>query len=499
MAEPGPLDGQAEESFSRPRLLRSWTILTAGDLAAKAVGIVTLVVISRLITVESFGTYSFAIAFGTSFTFLTDLGLDAATTRELVASRPEEEGRILGSALLVKSILVLLVGIAALGTLFAFRPSLRLAAGVAATSMLASIPGTPALLLNARIRVVGATVIQLLGALATLAGTAAVLATRPSVTGIVAVASVVTVAAGVGLALISRRIASAPLAPSRDLARSIVKAAAPIGAAFIGVVVYRRADQLLLAAFGRLRDLGQYAAAVRLVDALNIVPLGVATLALPVLTRAQSARTGPVAGGDREDVRLASTGFRLLAAVILPLAAVGTYEGGWIMSFVFGAAFRAAGPALAVLLWAHYFGFTGTLINQVLIARRRSRYMAVFTLVGAVVNLVANLWAIPAYGKLGAAYTSLAAYAFPALAGLVFAEVRDVFRACLRHSLRPLGAALVLLAGLELLRPGPRLGIALAVLAAMPLLVATGSVRMVELRDMLGSVGGLLGRGRAQR
>ena len=496
VAEPGPLEGQPDEAFSRRRLLRSWTILTVGDVAAKAVGITTLVVISRMITVQGFGTYSFAIAFGTSFAFFTDLGLDAATTRELVAAGPDDEGRILGSALLVKSILVIVVGIAAVGTLFLFGSSLRTAAGTAAVAMLASIPGTPALLLNARIRVVGATVIQFLGALATLAGTVAVLASSRSITALVAVASVVTVAAGVGLAVISRRIASAPLEVSSDLARLIVKAAAPIGAALIGVVVYRRADQLLLGAFGRLTDLGQYAAAVRLVDALNILPLGVATLALPVLTRAQSPAADPVAGPDPEDVRLASTGFRLLAAVILPLAAVGTYEGGAVMSFVFGPPFRAAGSSLAVLLWAHYFGFTGTLIDQVLIARRRSRYMAAFTLAGAAINLVANLWVIPAYGKLGAAYTSLVAYAFPAVAGVIFVEVRDVFITCFRHSLRPLVAAGVLLLGLELLRPGPVLGAVLVGIAVTPVLVATGSLRVEEIRDMAGSVAGVLGRRR---
>lgn len=480
--------------FTRPGLMRAWTVLMVGDLVAKGVGVVTLVVISRLLSVRGFGTYSFAVAFGTSFTFFTDLGLDAATTRELVARDPSEEGRVLGSALAVKSVLVAAVGLVSVGGLFFFQASLRLAAGIAAVSMLASIPGTPALLLNARIRVVGATVVQVLGALATLAGTASLLALRPSVTGVVAVASAVTVGAGVALAAISRRLASGPLVFDRATARLIVRAAVPIGVSLIGVVVYRRADQLLLGAYGRITDLGQYAAAVRLVDALNIVPLAVTTLALPVLTRAQAevgaagpdgASGGPGAG---RDLRMAAVGYRLLASVILPLAALGTYEGGWLMGVVFGHPYRAAGASLAVLLWAHFFGFTGPMVNQVLIARRLSRYMAALTVGGAAINLGANLWAIPAYGKLGAAYTSLVAYAFPAVAGALVPAVRDVFRSSLTSSVRPAAAAGALLGILELLRPSASIGFVVAVLVTGPLLLVTGAVRWSEVRDMVSSV-----------
>ena len=455
-----------------------------GDVVAKVIGMATLIFISRLMSVESFGTYSFAVAFGTSFTFFTDLGLDAATTRELTARDRSEEGRVLGSALLVKSILVLAMALISFVALFAFGPSLRLAAGVAAIAMLASIPGTPALLLNARVKVVAATIIQLAGAVAMLVGTLAVLAWRPSPTGLVAVASAVTILAGLALALVSRRVAANRLHLDAETVKFVCRAAVPIGVTLLGVIVYRRADQLLLGAFGKITDLGQYAAAVRLVDSLNIIPLGIATLALPVLTRAQSGPGNP----DGRDLGMASTGYRLLAACILPLAALGTYEGGSIMQFVFGHPYRSAGASLAVLLWAHYFGFTGTLVNQVLIARRHSRYMATLTVIGGVVNLAANLWAIPAYGKIGAAYTSLIAYALPAVIGLFVPGVRDVFRACLRSSIRPAVAAAVLLFGLEVVGPAPKLGGFLFFVAVGPVLFVTGSVRVDEVRDIVSSV-----------
>ena len=109
----------------------------------------------------------------------------------------------------------------------------------------------------------------------------------------------------------------------------------------IGATIYRKADQLLLGAFGQVQDLAGYAAAVRLVDALNIIPVAVATLALPVLA---NLHRRPGAGAERAD-RFARDGFRFLAAVVLPLAALATAAGATIMRVTYGPAYQEnAGP-----------------------------------------------------------------------------------------------------------------------------------------------------------
>jgi O-antigen/teichoic acid export membrane protein len=446
----------------------------------------TVLVISRRLAVGSFGTYSFAVAYAAFFVFFTDLGLDAVTTRELAAHPVEEEGRILGSALVAKAVLVALAVAGSLAALFIFGSGLRVPAALSVIGLLAAVPGTPALLLNARVRVVGATVIQLVGSVLTLVGTIAVLHLSASPNGPIIVMSAATVAVGLGLAGLARLGATVRMTFDPATMRRILRGAAPVALALVGVVIYRRADQLLMGGLGQIRDLARYAAAVRIVDALNIVPLAVATIALPALTHFQSLDAAD-AGREPRAGRLAAVGYRLLAALILPVAALATYAGGPIMSLAFGSSYRSAGTALAILLWAHYFGFTGVMVDQVLIARRQSRHLAVLTLCGAVLNVAIDLWAIPRYGGVGAAWASLVAYAVPFVAGSLVRPVRDVFRSCLLSSVRPAIAAGVVLITLVVsnLRGAPVLVVFVA--ASAVALVVTGSVSVTEVREMVAS------------
>ena len=82
-----------------------------------------------------------------------------------------------------------------------------------------------------------------------------------------------------------------------------------------------------------------------------------ATVALPMLARSSRGRADEVA----------NRGLRLLACAILPLAALATAAGGPIVVLVFGGRYSGLGPVLALLLWAHFFGYTGPLLQQLLV------------------------------------------------------------------------------------------------------------------------------------
>jgi PST family polysaccharide transporter len=252
------------------------------------------------------------------------------------------------------------------------------------------------------------------------------------------------------------------------------------------MIVYRRVDQLLLGGFGQVRDLARYAAAVRLVDALNIVPVAVATIALPTLAHLGSQPGGRSARADR----FARVGFRFLAGMILPIAALGTVAGGTIVALIYGAQYRSAGGALSVLLWAHFFGFSGVLVDQVLIARGQSRSLAALTWAGAVVNVAIDLWAIPRFGGMGAAWGSLVAYSVPFIAGAFMPSVRDVFRSCLHASARPAAAAGLVLAVLWALHPGITWLLPAFVAVSLGALVLVRATTVAELREIASSVAG---------
>jgi len=464
----------------RGRLLRSWSVIIVGDVLSKLCSLASVALIARELSVGEFGAYSFGIAYGGFFVFFADLGLDAVTTRELVA-RPGEEARILGSALAATGALVLCSAVVAVAGLLVFESGLRVAGLISLAGMVAAVPGTIGLLLTARVRVLGATLSRLVGAVGVLVGTVLVLRAGGGPVAVLSVLSVSTVMVGVVLALLARRSLDAPITYDPATARRIVRGAAPVALAILGMVVFRRVDQLLLAHLTDVGELAHYAAAVRLIDALNIIPLAVATVALPVLSHLEVSSDGSTA----RSAMVSATGFRFLAAVVFPLAALGTFAGGTLLARVYGPAYATAGSALAVLLWAHFFGFTGVLVDQVLIARGQSRYLAKLTIAAAALSVALDLIVIPRWGGLGAAWVSLVAYSTPFVGGLLFPTVRDVFITCLRASLRPLAAGVAILLVLLALRPSTTLLLPTFVLASAGSLLATRSTSMRELLDLL--------------
>jgi O-antigen/teichoic acid export membrane protein len=144
-----------------------------------------------------------------------------------------------------------------------------------------------------------------------------------------------------------------------------------------------------------------------------------------------------------------------------------------------------AGGSLSVLLWAHCFGFGGLLLAQLLVARHQERSLASLLIAAAVLNVGLNLWAIPRYGAIGAAWASLAAYSLPFVAGSVFGGARSAVRLCLRACTRPLAGGAVLLAILLILRPGLTTALVLTGVAWPAILLLTRSTSWSEVTSMV--------------
>ncbi|HJP62281.1 MAG TPA: polysaccharide biosynthesis C-terminal domain-containing protein, partial [Mucilaginibacter sp.] len=73
-------------------------------------------------------------------------------------------------------------------------------------------------------------------------------------------------------------------------------------------------------------------------------------------------------------------------------------------------AFWTGAPVLSVHVWAGIFVFLGSASGQYLIAEGYTRLSMLRTGVGAIVNIVLNIFWIPRYGIMGAAYATLIAY-----------------------------------------------------------------------------------------
>ena len=478
-ASGAPVTGaRLDESFRRHRLLRGGVTVMLGTILQKAFGLAYMVVFARELTRWNFDAFVFAVGFGVFFETFSDFGLDFVLSRELNQRDESEHGRIVGTAMVTKTVtFAITFGLAAIAAMV--KPEYRAAALVATVGMFCGIPGTISIALRARMRTAGPEIISTISSLVNAVALIVAVTRGASPLALVTTLLVSRAASTLLLVLLWRQLPF-KLAFDRALVRPLLRGALPVALSTAAVIVYTRSDQLVLGVVGEVGQLGGYAVAVRMVDALNFIPMAIGVIALPTFSHLE--------GYDEARFRrLSERATRYLALVILPLAVLATVAGGALLAVLFGERFRDEGTTLAVLVWAHFFAASWVLARPILIARHRASYLSLLAIVAAVVNVTLNLFLIPRFGGVGAAWASLVSYASPFALAAFLPVLRESFTVPLRAAVRPLVAAAILLAVLSPLPGNAAAKLALFAVAAPATLLLTRSVTAGEVRDMVGS------------
>lgn len=206
-----------------------------------------------------------------------------------------------------------------------------------------------------------------------------------------------------GLDLGSAR--SAPEVQSLRLGDSF-REIAPIGFGILFSGLYFRVDLYLVEAWVGLQAVGLYNAVYRLVDALRLVPAAVLAVVFPRLCRETSTRTL---------VRVAVPLLIAASGLLLLLE----WQAETVVRLTFGSRYLAAVPAFRILLLAVPLLYMNYLLTHQLIAWGRQWNFAVNCGLGLMMNLLLNLWLIPALGMTGAAWSTVLTELFLAAAWVV--------------------------------------------------------------------------------
>ncbi|MBT1675096.1 lipopolysaccharide biosynthesis protein [Curtobacterium aurantiacum] len=159
-------------------------------------------------------------------------------------------------------------------------------------------------------------------------------------------------------------------------------------------VLLVRLDQLLVLPLASAEQLGLYAVAVNVAE----VPVIVTNAIREVMLSNDAA--------DADDVRVprvARSAAVLAVAIALPLGCSAPF---WV-PFVFGEAFAAAVPVMAISIVAVVIGVPGSIAGSTLTARGRPELRSMSITIGCVANVVALVVLVPVLGAVGAATAAL--------------------------------------------------------------------------------------------
>lgn len=392
----------------------AWLMLaTTGQ---KVLAFVAFTIAARLVGRHVTGEFFYAIAVTSTFVVIADLGLTPVVIRA-IASGAEEGKRLLGAALKLKAFLIPLAVVCALGYGFLRDANPTVFATIAIACVVMSADAFHLLLYGTlrgrqklQYEAVGMFAGQVLTAVASVS--AAVLGWgAPGLAFALLIASVWNV----GWAMIQTRLQGITALPATKADfRLLIRLAVPFALAGLFVKVYSYLDSLMLEAFHGTASVGTYAVAYKVTYAFQFIPLVFTAALFPAMSAVYASR-------DKKKLKeLFAGSMRIMAIVGAPLAAGISAIADRFVPTVYGLDFLGSVPVLQILPWVLLPIFLDFPIGSLLNATHRAHLKT--TAMGAtmVVNGLLNLFLVPQFGPVGAAWAGVASFWFLMILGLWF-------------------------------------------------------------------------------
>ncbi|MEO0471415.1 MAG: flippase [Bacteroidota bacterium] len=188
----------------------------------------------------------------------------------------------------------------------------------------------------------------------------------------------------------------------KDLAHKLLRNSLPLMMSAVMIQLYGRIDQVLIGIFIDETAVGYYGTAARLFDAWNFLPVAICGALFPAIMN-------QIDDQDKLYKRLTAL-YSVNLYIGLGIALGMFLFANWLVGGFFGEAYLPAVPALRVLTFSIVATFLGVATEQYLIAQNLTRISLLRTLLGAVLNILLNLFMIPAWGIEGAAYATIISY-----------------------------------------------------------------------------------------
>ena len=206
-----------------------------------------------------------------------------------------------------------------------------------------------------------------------------------------------------------------------DYARGLLKDTWPLILSGLSVAVYMKIDQVMLKNMVDANAVGNYAVAVRVSELWYFIPMTIAASVFPSIIQSKKDSI------EKYHRRLQYL-YDVMAGMAIAIALPMTFLSSFIINLLFGNEYAMAGGVLAVHIWAGIFVFLGVARSKWIINENYQFYGMIFTIAGAVSNVVLNVWLIPILGIMGAAWATVISYIISAWAtGIFVKETRIAF------------------------------------------------------------------------
>lgn len=404
---------------------RNTMYLTSALIGQKILSFIYFTLLARFLGPEVVGKYTFAIAFVTLFSMITDLGLSYVLIRE-VARAKERAQSYVQTVLAIKLVLAFVAYGAALGMAFILghpTATLQLIALAGLIMVLDAFHFTLYGVLrgfqNLRYEAIGMVVGQ---GITLVFGVIALALHLPLYAFLIALGmgsvwNVLFAIHSLKLGFVSTNKAKLlQLWPCLhwEIVRPLVRAAIPFGLSGIFVKVYSYIDTVLLQHMRGDLEVGFYSVPYKITYAFQFLPLALSAALYPALSAAWKQDTSRMRFIFERAVR-----YSILVSfpIVFGIAALAPE----IILTIYGSAFASSITPLKISIFGLIFIFLYFPVGAFLNASDRQSVNTFFMGLTMVANIILNLWLIPRFGAVGASIAAVSTNAFLWLGTLLWA------------------------------------------------------------------------------
>ena len=412
------------------RILGNTVAQVAGRFATAMLAVVVVKILTVYLGQAGYGKYATIYEFLAFFGAFADFGIFTIAVREMSKDKAKE-AHIFANALVLRTLFAtgaLLLAAVAVWFIPQYQGTvIPLGVAIAALSTFFVImSGTFSAALQMRLRMEVAALALILGKVVTVLAIVGITrvwfpdAPEESFFWLIWAGTVGGAITFAITALVTMRLFPVRIACDWQVVRHLLVEAAPFAVALALNTFYLRMDILLLSLFLPLSEngtcaqefcgdteVGLYAVAARIVEITLMIPIYFMNSVLPTLTRT-------VTEASQQVTRVLANAFAFLLAVGLPAGILMFTLAREIVLIISSPEFlstaEAAGSDTAIRILGIMvpLAFLSMFFGFLLIAIGQQATLIWINLAAVSFNVVADIWAIPLYGFVGAAYASLA-------------------------------------------------------------------------------------------
>jgi O-antigen/teichoic acid export membrane protein len=366
--------------------------------------------VARYLGPERYGLLSYANSFVGIFLALATLGLDDVVVREIVKT-PEQREKILGTSFLLKLVGTLLMWVAIFAAVPFTENDLQTNILIIIIAFGAVFQAFNVIDLNFQAKVkskhvVHAQFVQLI--ISSIVKIILVVNDAPLIWfASVYSLDVIVLAMGLVFAYLYNGENIFSWKWSFETSKYLLHDSWPLILAGVVVSVYMKIDQVMIKEMLGAKEVGLYAAAVKLSEAWYFLPMAIASSLFPAIINAKVYQKEVY---YQRLQKLYDLMVWIAIAIALPISILSS----WIIELLYGNEYLESSSVLNIHIWSGIFIFLGVASSKYLIAENYIKKTFYRTFVGALLNIIMNYYLIGTMGIKGAAISTFVSHFFAA-------------------------------------------------------------------------------------